>query len=319
MPRTFVAATPAEIDRLRSLWDGLTCSGRYTLFQSFAWNRLASHVFAAREAPCVVAVEGASGAAILPGCATASGMSFLGEALFDYRDWLAAGDETATGIAWKELARRPISLNVTALRGDACDRWKGMGLPIRSFAAAPCVLCSDIDAVSFEARHHRGARLLRRLARLGVTPHQHSGRESALVRATYERKAAQRVDTGENLFADAARRDFLVAAAAQSPCDVFSLESAGTLVAAIVTFRDGNTRRFYTTYYDRAWAHYSPGIALLYEATRRSLAEGLDCDYMTGEQPHKLRFATSSVPLYTVHAGPATLSDIACGAKLIAA
>jgi CelD/BcsL family acetyltransferase involved in cellulose biosynthesis len=41
---------------------------------------------------------------------------------------------------------------------------------------------------------------------------------------------------------------------------------------------------------------------LIYEVTRQSLGEGLDCDYMTGEQPYKLRLATSSVPLYRVQA-----------------
>ncbi len=33
-----------------------------------------------------------------------------------------------------------------------------------------------------------------------------------------------------------------------------------------------------------------------------SLAAGLDCDYMTGEQPYKMRLATNSVPLYNVRA-----------------
>ena len=153
---------------------------------------------------------------------------------------------------------------------------------------------------------------------MGVAPNQHSGTNSALVRTVCELKSKQPVQWGENLLADPMRREFLVAAASASPCDVFTLESAGTLVAAIVTFRDGATRRFYTTFYDRAWAQYSPGVALLFEATRRSLGEGLDCDYMTGEQPHKLRFATSSVPLYRVKASAETLTEIAFG-KLIAA
>ena len=135
----------------------------------------------------------------------------------------------------------------------------------------------------------------------------------------YDRKAAQDTGPAENLFADPARRDFLVAAAAMTPCDVFTLESAGTLVAAIVTFRDRETRRFYTTYFDRAWAHYSPGVALLFEATRASLAEGLHCDYMTGEQPHKMRFATASMPLFRVYATADQLVNVARAETALAA
>jgi hypothetical protein len=32
------------------------------------------------------------------------------------------------------------------------------------------------------------------------------------------------------------------------------------------------------------------------------LIAGVDCDYMTGEQPYKLRLATVSVPLYRLRA-----------------
>ena len=80
-----------------------------------------------------------------------------------------------------------------------------------------------------------------------------------------------------------------VAAGAPSACQIFTLETASTLVSALVAFQDGNMRRFYTTYFDAAWAHYSPGVALLFEATRLSLAEGLGCDYMTGEQEYRRR------------------------------
>ena len=63
-------------------------------------------------------------------------------------------------------------------------------------------------------------------------------------------------------------------------------------------------------YHDHRWAHYSPGVALIYEISRRSLAESLDCDYMTGEQPHKLRFATHTVPLFRCEAAPQELARI---------
>jgi CelD/BcsL family acetyltransferase involved in cellulose biosynthesis len=269
------------------------------MFQSFSWNLAAACAFRS-EPPYVVAVEGGNGAAILPACVAEGNISFLGDSLFDYRDLLADSSD-ATAAAWTRLAALRLPLSLTALYGARSQaHWRDMGFVPTPFVTAPGVRVADLNAIDFESRHHRSLRLLRRLNRLGVSFHEHSGRDSALLRAIYQAKAAQVLESGENLFTDPARRDFLIAAGGLGACDVFTFESAGTLVAALVTFRDGEVRRFYTIYYDRAWAHYSPGVALLFEVTRRTLASGLDCDYMTGEQPHKVRFATSSQPLFRV-------------------
>jgi len=210
-------------------------------------------------------------------------------------------------------------VQITAVRGDARNRWLDIGFSDEPFVTAPCVRRQDIDAENFAAHHHRSARVLRRLGRMGVEFRQHCGTNTGVVRSVYELKAAQTVSEGVNLFADSTRREFLVATAGLGACDVFTLQSAGTLVAALVTFRDGAVRRFYTTYYDHAWAHFSPGIALLFESTRRSLAEGFDCDYMTGEQSHKMRFSTSSVPLYRIDTTAERLASIAADERLAAA
>ena len=44
-----------------------------------------------------------------------------------------------------------------------------------------------------------------------------------------------------------------------------------------------------------------------------SLEDGLDCDYMTGEQPYKLRLATNTVPLYRVSATAERMAEIGAG------
>ena len=46
------------------------------------------------------------------------------------------------------------------------------------------------------------------------------------------------------------------------------------------------------------------------EVTCQSLAAGLDCDYMTGEQPYKMRLATASAPLYRLQATPQQLAAL---------
>ena len=53
---------------------------------------------------------------------------------------------------------------------------------------------------------------------------------------------------------------------------------------------------------------------MLFEATARSLADGLHCDYMTGEYPYKLRFANASRPLYQLAVNAQQLADIFDGA-----
>ena len=319
MPRSFLATTTAEIERLQTLWDALYDAAQHTLFQSFAWNRLAAKVFGARQVPRVLVCEGSYGAAIVPACRSVAGLGLLGEELFDYRDMLSVGDDLGTVLPWTDMARPGASLRITALRGSGVrKRWLEIGLPAVPFVVAPVVRRAEVDADTFAAQHNRSTRLLRRLARVGVEFRSHSGRNGALVRTIYELKGTQAV-AGENLFSDPLRREFLVAATGLGSCDVFTLESAGALVAALVTFRDGGTRRFYTTYFDSKWAHYSPGVALLFRVTQQSLAAGFDCDYMTGEQPHKMRFATCSVPLYRIDASFEDLRTIGSGMNLAAA
>jgi CelD/BcsL family acetyltransferase involved in cellulose biosynthesis len=284
------------------------------MFQTAAWNLLAARAFQSREAPLVVFVENDTGAAIIPASQLQSGqIGLLGDVLFDYRDLLAQGDESVARRAWEVLARHGSAFSTTALRGEKARlRWSAAGFATPTFAAAPEVVRRDISAESFAAEHTRAARLLRRLVRAGAELRSYPGTESALVRRIYLLKAQQWLGREDNLFADPARVEFIVAAAALgNACDVFTLEQGSTIIAALVTFRDHGVRRFYTTYFDRAWAHHSPGVALLFEVTRQSLAQDLDCDYMTGEQPHKMRLATRAVPLFRAQASAAQLQAVA--------
>ena len=84
--------------------------------------------------------------------------------------------------------------------------------------------------------------------------------------------------------------------------EIFTLENDKRMAAALVVLRDGGSRRFYTGWFAPEYEKHSPALALIYEITRQSLAAGLDCDYMTGEQPYKMRLATNAVPLYRVRA-----------------
>lgn len=299
-----IACSLAGLDHLRSRWERLYSPEQHTIFQSFAWNRLAAAVFGDREAPYVVYAENSSGAALIPATIADGKLSLLGETLFDYRDVLVAGDGGALNAAWRELARLRLPLRVPAVRRGG-NRWSQFNL--QPFSEAPCVRIEDAGEF---AAHSRAARLVRRLERQGVELEHYDGSATELLRQIYRHKAAQ---SGDNLFSDPRRTEFVLRALALAPgaVDVFTFETADTLIAALVTLRDGAFRRFYTTWFNQAWAHDSPGTALLYEITRQSLAERLHCDYMTGTQLQKLRFATASVPLFRVEASPEQLARIA--------
>jgi CelD/BcsL family acetyltransferase involved in cellulose biosynthesis len=298
--RIEVARSAAEMERLRPVWERLYNPERHTIFQSFDWNLLAAKHFATREAPVIVLAECDSGGAIVPACVTNSQIGLLGDALFDYRAVLHVGATEALGAAFSYLADLEMPLDVTAVReGDL----GGFGLVEPAFFCnAPGVQRQNSSADQFSAEHSRLGRFFRRLAKQRVELQQFFGDHASLVRWVYERKGEQFSGSGLDIFSDPSRIEFMVRAAAIRPSDfeIFAFTTAGRVIAALVTLRDAHVRRFYTVWFDPEWAQYSPGTVLVFAITQRSLAEGLDCDYMTGEQPHKIRFATNMTRLFRV-------------------
>lgn len=303
--RSAIIENPHDVQRIRPLWEELQTQAGMTMFQSYVWNATALRVFGQRETPRLVYVESDAGVALVPAVIgrRCGKVHLAGEALFDYRNALVAGDASVLGRAWERIAEWERPLEVKALRGDHVkDAWSG--LDVNFFANAPR-LSASANVEDFVKSRNRLGRFTRRLRRAGVEYRRYSGVGPSLVRHIYEKKAEQGVST--NLFRDPLRREFMMALAAETQCEIFAYESAGGLVAALVTFRDGNVRRFYTTYFDERWAKESPGQVLLFEATAESLREGLECDYMTGEYLYKNRIADGMVPLYEVSATPEQL------------
>jgi hypothetical protein len=208
-------------------------------------------------------------------------------------------------------------LEIVALRGSersvVADE-----LNLLPFAAAPGVSCEQISAESFAGAHTRLARNLRRMERLGFALKTYDGTNPEPLRAIYEAKARQ---SDTSLFHDSMRIEFLVNAAALMPhvFEIFTLENGDQRAAAVVTLRDGKCRRFYTGWFGIEYEKHSPALSLIYEVTRQSLVEGLDCDYMTGEQGYKMRLATDLVKLFRVRATAAELAAAARAKELPAA
>lgn len=301
MLRTQVISDFQGMDRLKSRWDFLSSEVHgATIFQSFLWNRMAVEMFADRESPRIIAAESDSGVVILPAVKRQSGgdLSLTGEALFDYRDMLSSGDEACEEAAFACAAAFGAPMNVHALRGDQpCTRWSEA--EVRSFCHAPAVLVSQKTQDEFLAAHSRAATRLRRITRAGIGFRQYSGNNDRLVQQIYRLKGRES-HPEPSLFADPLRREFMhrTCNADADRCDVFTYEEGSKLVAALVTFRTETWRHFYTIYHDPQYARLSPGYVLIFEVTARTLGEGLNCDYMTGEQDYKLRLATTKIPLF---------------------
>ena len=298
----------AEVERLRPLWESLCSEQQATIFQNFDWNLLAARIFSDREEPLVVCTQASYGAAIVPAVVRRGDhtLHLLGEELFDYRSFLHDGEEDVLRSALAALAQTGHPLEVVAVR--ECDRRAVMEeMQLTPFTAAPSVNRADNSADMFAARHNRLGRNLRRFQRMDFQLRSYSGDYPGLLRTIYSNKAAQ--DPG-SLFHDRSRVIFLIEAAARQPnrFEIFTLENGARLAAALVTLRDDSYRRFYTCWFDSEFSKLSPAMTLLHEVTRQSLAAGIDCDYMTGEQPYKLRLATSSMPLYRLHATPEQLA-----------
>jgi CelD/BcsL family acetyltransferase involved in cellulose biosynthesis len=315
MRRVVIAKSAEEMRKLRPGWERIYCESDHTLFQRYGWNELAAQFFAEREQPFAVMAEDDSGIAIIPAAINIKKrqLTLLGEELFDYRDVLWRGGESALESAWSAVlsfaAERGLAFAMQSLRRESSSgevpelSWQAF--EVSPFTQAPCARREDAG----RKLHSRLGRNLRRLECLGCELKMRRGNDSALVRIIYDAKSQQ----GGSLFADPIRMAMVTAMinAAGDDCEIFTLESGATLVAALVTFIDGQWRRLYTTYHDEnpAWAKYSPGLSLIHSVMEESLASGFDCDFMTGDQPYKRRLATSAVPLYKVSASVETLAE----------
>ena len=300
------------MDRVRPRWRWLErqCGG--SLFQSYDLNRNAAEWFAARETPHVIVAESDSGMAIIPAVRRERELGLIGEALFDYRDVLSAGEPTVLERAWQKLSKVGVGLEVTALRGkESRRRWQSLA-PME-FCNAPTTRRSDLSAAEFVAAHKKSAKASRRLAREGLSLIRRKGGRAArgVAEWVYRRKAEWR-GKSENLFADRRRQNFMVHITTNwiGKCEIWSYEHInGDIAAALVTFCHGQCRHFYTIHHDSRWERLSPGQVLIFDVTRETLEEGLDVDFMTGEYTYKNRLATALVPLYRVRASATQMAS----------
>ena len=308
MLRVRVARSVGEIETLGSAWDSLM-NPELSLFQSHRWNLLAAKIFGQREEPHFIFAQDDNGAAILPAVIQTESRTirFAGESLFDYRDYLAVGDHAPLTAAWQKLAAFNLPLSITAVSRMQDHIWERM--PKTFFSRAPRLNRAQITAERLVQDHARAFSRVRKLERMGLRITQHSG-DASIAAEIYRLRTVQSTTT--ELFHDPLRAEFMAAACRGegSSCEIFALEDGGTVVAALVTFRDTDWRRCYTIFYDRRWARFSPGTSLLFEVVRRSLEQGISVDLMTGEQPYKMRMAQRTQDLFKVSASSSEMRKL---------
>lgn len=304
-----------ELDRVKSRWRWLErqCSG--SLFHSYDLNRKAAEWFAARETPHVIVAESNSGMAIIPAVRRERELGLIGETLFDYRDVLSAGEPAVLERAWQKLAKEGVGLEVTALRGEESRR-RWQSLVPTEFCNAPTTRRCDLSAAEFVAAHKKSAKASRRLAREGLSLIRRKGGRAArgIAEWVYRRKM-EWSGKSANLFADRRRQDFMLHIATSwiGNCEIWSYEDINSdIAAALVTFRHGQYRHFYTIHHDSRWERLSPGQVLIFDVTRETLEEGFDVDFMTGEYAYKNRLATALIPLFRVSASAAQMASWKC-------
>jgi hypothetical protein len=231
--------------------------------------------------------------------------ALLGETLFDYRDMLSTGDSELELAALGEVSKLRLPLEITALSPDAAQRWRIFSL--KSFSKAPRIVRANCSPETLVEAHRRLGRHSRRIAARGAQLKHRDGSDREFVRDLYAKKSLQE----GSLFTDPLRREFMERICHQegNRCRIFTYETSSDIVAALLTLHSDHARLFYTTYFDPEWQDFSPGQVLLFDASVEVLADDLDCDFLTGEYPYKMRLANDSVPLMRIEASAEELRE----------
>jgi CelD/BcsL family acetyltransferase involved in cellulose biosynthesis len=288
-----------EFESIRPLWQHLAGRTEATVFQQFHWNRLAAEIFDARERPHVIVATRDHHSVILPlvirNNRTAA---LLGESLFDYRDMLSTGDPELEFAALGEASKLRLPLEITALTPEAAQRWNIFSL--KPFCSAPRIVRANCSSERLVESHRRLGRHSRRLAARSAQLKHRDGSDREFIRDLYAKKSLQ----DGSLFTDSLRRDFMerVCQEEGNRCRIFTYETSTDIVAALLTLHSDHARLFYTTYFDTEWQAFSPGQVLLFQASVEVLRDNLDCDFLTGEYPYKMRLANHSIPLMRLEA-----------------
>lgn len=222
-------------------------------------------------------------------------LALLGQGLFDYVDLVGA----ASPAAQQQLARQLLEweewrqFEATGVPADSpfTSFWQALQAESSFFSAAPLLLHPD----RLRPGHGRAARRLRQCRQAGWELQQvgQGAERQALLHWILEQKQQALQASGGRNVLDEAAVQWLRAMVTHAPelAELWRLHRDGEAAAGLLCWRSTPVRYAYTISYRSDAAAMSPGVLLLYGVLCDSAAQGLCFDFLTGEQPFKLRFS----------------------------
>lgn len=222
-------------------------------------------------------------------------LTMLGQGLFDYVDMVG----TASPAAQRQLARQLLDwqewrqFEATGVPADSRFTvfWEALQPEQEIYSAAPLLL----NPLRFQQEHGRAAHRWRQCLQAGWQLRQlwqHDERQALLHWILEQKEQALRAQGRCNVLDQAAVR-WLQTMVTRAPemTELWQLHRGAETIAGLLSWCSTPVRYAYTISYSGQAAAMSPGILLLYGVLCNSVAAGLRFDFLTGEQPFKLRFA----------------------------
>lgn len=298
---------------MAGLW-GAAAAGQ-SCFQRFAFARTWGEVFFRRGATPLV-VHDAAGEWILPWAARDGVLFPIGHGVFDYVDAVGQGTaadalECRAGMLARALRRCPdwrrMEMQGLPEESPFLGFWRrlaaelGSEAAITPFAAAPLLRCGTGGTAmveEFARGHGRAEERLRQAERRGWLGQLEAAGERrdllAWLLAQKQRRLEARGETNVLQAGEAEWLDGMVALGREAGVELWAYRREGIPAAGLLTFLLPPVRYGYLLAFAAEMAAASPGITLLYFALRATVRAGMDFDFLTGEQPYKLRFANAA-------------------------
>ncbi len=300
---------------MRALWAAAE-PALASCFQSFEFARSWSEVYFPRGVAALV-VQDAATPFLLPWAARDAVLFPIGHGLFDYADVIAAPAAAPTLVERAPALARALRrcggwrrLEMHGLPGDSpfLAFWRRLaqelGAPaaITPFSAAPQLRRNRCLATpqALDRLHPRAAERLRAARRRGwLGPVEEEGERRAMVDWLLRQKEERMRTLGQASVLQAAEGDWLrrIATHASSGAELWAYRREQRLAAGFLTFLAPPLRYGYLLAFAPELAATSPAVTLLYFVLRETIGQGLDFDFLTGEQAFKLRFANAARPL----------------------
>lgn len=313
--------TALDVSPLAAVWAQAAQPRPASCFQSFRFAHSWTEIYGPQAQLKIF--HSPAPAMVLPLVIANHQLAVLGHGLFDYADLIAAPaaaaaardqapEIAASALSWPGWRR----LEVCAVPGDSpfLEFWRALAAAIAApgpapgftrYSAAPRLLAAGGKpnrgaAAELDRLHGRAATRLRRAQRAGwLGPVQDLSRRSHLLRWMVAQKENRLRLLGQQSVLQGPEAAWLEKLVTGHPetAELWAYCRQEQPWAGFLTFLTPAVRYGYLLAFDPARERESPAIELLYFVLRRTVAEGREFDFLTGEQAYKLRFANAARPL----------------------